>query len=130
MNPRRCGTPARGGAKRIRPSAPSAWFAGHRSLYWIHTTVGAAPPHASAHSLGNAIIFIWGPNFEMLPHSIARSAARTVAGQTLKNEPAEVRDSGTGWREENSALRCWRTLSNMKTIVTFLVVFLSFQAYA
>src|SRR5207253_578898 len=25
------------------------------------------PPHASAHSLGNAIIFIWGPNFKVLP---------------------------------------------------------------
>jgi len=25
-------------------------------------------------------------------------------GRTLKNEPAEVRGSGTGWREENSAL--------------------------
>src|SRR6266567_719676 len=117
MNPRRCGTPARGGAKRIRPSAPSAWFAGHRSLYSIHTTVGAAPPHASAHSLGNAIIFIWGPNFEMLPHSIARSAARTVAGQTLKNEPAEVRDSGTGWREENSALCSQRLVRRASLVV-------------
>ena len=35
---------------------------------------------------------------------MARSAARTVAGQTLKSEPAEVRGSCTGWREENSAL--------------------------
>src|SRR5438445_2558793 len=41
--------------------------AGHRSLYSIHCDGRVAPPHASAHSMGNAIIFIWGPNFEMLP---------------------------------------------------------------
>src|SRR2546429_8737815 len=29
---------------------------------------------------------------------------RAGAGPTLKNEPAEVRGSGTGWREDNSAL--------------------------
>src|SRR5437868_4394439 len=45
-----------------------------------------------------------GRILKCFPHPIARSAARTVAGQTLKNEPAEVRGSGTGWREENSAL--------------------------
>jgi len=36
--------------------------------------------------MGNAIIFIWGPLFKVLPHPIARSAARTVAGQTRKND--------------------------------------------
>ncbi len=82
MNPRRCGAPARGGAKRIRPSAPSSSFAQGIARCTRYTaTVGVAPPHASAHSMGNAIIFIWGPNFEMLPPPIARSAARTVAGR-------------------------------------------------
>src|SRR6266566_3833233 len=77
MNPRRCGAPARGGAKRIRPSAPSSSFAQGIARCTRYTaTVGAAPPHASAHSLGNAIIFIWGPNFEMLP------AAHRTLGST------------------------------------------------
>src|SRR2546430_3120885 len=57
-------------------------YAGLRSLYSIHCDGRVAPPHASAHSMGNAIIFIWGPNFEMLPHPMARSAARTVVGPT------------------------------------------------
>src|SRR6266704_1688734 len=34
----------------------------------------------------------------------AKLSKVNVAGQTLKNEPAEVRDSCTGWREQNSAL--------------------------
>ena len=105
MNPRRCGAPARVGSNKIRPSALSDWFAQGIARCTRYTaTVGVAPPHASAHSLGNASSLCGGRILKCFPHSMARSAARTVAGPTLKSEPAEVRGSCTGWRAENSAL--------------------------
>src|SRR5256885_1196480 len=58
-----------------------------------------------------------GRILKCFPHPIARSAARTVAGQTLKNEPAEVRGSGTGWREQNSAL-CSQRIASLVVLDT------------
>src|SRR2546426_9392809 len=102
MNELRWGTPAPAGSNRIRPSVPLASHSGQRSLYPIHGRRSSSP--CSAHSLGEGIIFIRGPNFEMPSPPIARSAAPTVAGPTLENERAEVGDSCTGWLEQNSAL--------------------------
>src|SRR5439155_1124986 len=58
-----------------------------------------------------------GRILKCFPQPIARSAARSVAGRTLKNEPAEVRGSGTGWREENSAL-CSQRIASLVVLDT------------
>src|SRR5256885_8561432 len=71
--------------------------AGHRSLYSIHCDGRVAPPHASAHSLGNASSLSGGRILKCFPRPIAPSGARTVPGQTLKSEAANVRVSCTGW---------------------------------
>ncbi|SRR6266566_6279399 len=62
--------------------------------------VGVAPTQALLTPWGNASSLSGGRILKCFPRLIARS----VAGPTLKNEPAEVRDSCTGWREQNSAL--------------------------
>src|SRR5712691_3377603 len=82
MNALKWGTPARGGSTRIRPSGP---FARRAAVVVLDTLrrVGVAPTHAP-HSLGNAIIFIWGPNFEMLPAAHRTlGSTQALAGQTL-----------------------------------------------
>src|SRR5207253_8190546 len=102
MSALRWGTPARAGSKRIRPSVLLASHSGHRSLYPIHGRRSSFP--CSAHSLGKASSLFGGRVLKCFPHSIAPSAARTVAGPTLENERAEVGDSCTGWLKQNSAL--------------------------
>src|SRR5438876_1754886 len=51
------------------------------------------------------------------PHPIARSAARSVAGPTLKNEAHDLRPSTTPWREENSAL-CSQRIASLVVLDT------------
>jgi len=101
---------SRWGSQRIRPSAPSASFARRHRLYTRYTATGRrSSPTCCAHSRGECILFIWGPNFEMLPAAHRTlGSTQPLAGQTLKNEPAEVRGSCTGWREQNLALCCQR----------------------
>ena len=57
-------------------------FAGRTSVFVLDTLrrLGLAPPRCSAHSMGNASSLFGGRILKCLPRSIARSAARTVAG--------------------------------------------------
>src|SRR5438445_13872241 len=86
------------------PTRRSSDLAGQRSCIGYTATVGVAAPHAP-HSHGGMHPLYQGAEFlnaSRRPSHLHHFPTRRSSD--LKNEPAEVRDSCTGWREQNSAL--------------------------
>ena len=63
---------------KFGPLVPIDSHSGHRSLYSIHCDRRRSFPTGCAHSMGKRILFIRGPNFEMLRrvHECLRASAR------------------------------------------------------